>query len=294
MQIGIALDTHGTADRPVRWESLRAQARAAEEAGFDLLVLPDHLYYPADDPVTAWESVSLAGAIAASTSRIRIGHSVVNIPYRAPTIVAAIANTLDEISGGRYVLGLGAGNTPDAEYEALGIDASRRYSRAVEAVTIVTEMLRTGRSDAPGPMYPSAGATLAQRSPRPTGPPVVLAANGPRMLELAARLADEWNGYDHSGSSDGLAAFRPLVAGLDAACDRVGRDPLDLRRTVDVVVGHGASVGLGFDGSTQDIAERILRLGELGITEVRCYIPPRSTAERIAELEPLVAAVHAG
>ena len=293
MDIGIALDTHGTAEHPVRWDSLREQALAAEEAGFDLVVLPDHLYYPADEPITAWESMSLAGAVAAATTRIRVGHSMVNLPYRQPTIVAAAANTLDEISGGRYVLGLGAGNTPEAEYAALGIDASRRYSRAAEAVAIIAEMLRTGRSDASGELLSAAGATLAQRSPRPAGPPIVLAAHGPRMLELAARLADEWNGYDHSSSGD-PTVYRGLVERLEGACESVGRDPATLRRSLDIVIGHGRDAGLGFDGPTDRIAEAILGLGELGIDEVRCYVPPRSTPERVAELAPLVDAVHAG
>ncbi|MCK5316022.1 MAG: LLM class flavin-dependent oxidoreductase, partial [Anaerolineales bacterium] len=106
MRIGIAVDSHGRASSPQRpaptWESIREQALAAEAVGFEAVFVPDHLLYHSEDGnIGCWESVSLAAALAAVTSTIEIGHSMFNAPYRSPALVAKIAETLDEISGGR-------------------------------------------------------------------------------------------------------------------------------------------------------------------------------------------------
>ena len=294
MDIGIALDFHGSASAPVRWASLRDQACRAEDAGFDIVVVPDHLYYPSDDqPVGAWESVAMLGALAEATEVVRLGHSVVNLPYRSPALVAMVATTLDEISGGRYTCGLGAGNTTDAEYRAFGFEPNPRFGRAAEAVEIIHSMLRNGRSNLNGDHHRSVGAEVVMRGPRPTGPPIVVAAHGPKMMRLAARFADEWNGYDHDATGDALAPYESMLARLSEVCSAVGRDPRDLRRSLDIILGvGGVEANMGFDGSITTIAERILRLGELGIDEVRCYIASGSNPDSIASLEPLVEAVH--
>ncbi len=294
MDIGLALDTHGTAAKPIRWTSLRDQACRAEVVGFDVVVVPDHLYYASDEqPVGAWESVAVLGALAEATEVVRLGHSMLNLPYRSPALVAMIANTLDEISDGRYVCGIGAGNTSDAEYEAFGFESNPRFSRAAEAIEIIHTMLRNGRSNLEGDHHRSVGAKVVMRGPRPAGPPLVLAAHGPKMMELAARFADEWNGYDHESTGDALAPYELMLARLSEACSAVGRDPGELRRSLDIVLGVGdVDAKMGFDGPITEIAERILRLGELGIDEVRCYISSGSSTESISSLQSLVEAVH--
>lgn len=296
MDIGIALDFHGTVAAPVTWQSLRSQACRAEDVGFDAVVVPDHLYYPSDnEPVGAWESVAMLGALCEATDVVRIGHSVINLPYRPPALVAMIATTLDEISGGRYVCGLGAGNTTDAEYEAFGFDSSPRFGRAAEAVEIIHSMLRAGHSNVEGDYHRSVGAEIVMRGPRPAGPPIVIAAHGPKMMRLAARFADEWNGYDHDATGDAVAPYESMLARLLDACSEVGRDPQDLRRSLDIVVRAGEAHEItGFEGPVTSVAEQILRLGELGIDEVRCYIASGSDPDGIASLEPLVEAVHRG
>ncbi len=109
---------------PPTCQSISARAAAAEEAGFDVFVFEDALPYRAADATDGvWESVSIAAAFAASRSRIEIGQSVVNAPYRSPAMMAKIADTIDEISGGRFASGIGAGNTPDSDYEAFGLDS---------------------------------------------------------------------------------------------------------------------------------------------------------------------------
>lgn len=294
MKIGIALDVHGGAGSAPGWTSLRAQALAADDAGFDLVVLPDHLFYPrGDDPIGAWESVCLAGGLAASTQRVRIGHSMFNLPYRPPALVAKIAVTLDEMSGGRYVCGLGAGNTSEAEYEAFGFDVDPRYARAAEGIEIVHAMLKTGRSEFDGTYHRTRGAQAVLRGPNLSGPPIVIAAHGPKMMRLAARFGDEWNGFDHDGTGSPLEPYVSMLDRLSEACLDVGRDPATLRRSLDIGIGiDGEESEMGFDGSIPQVADRILMLGEIGIDEVRCYVAPKSDPDRITALAPLVALVH--
>ncbi len=132
MQIGLINQLNGRpeGDRPSpSWMSISERARMAEAVGFDMFVFEDALLYRGNDHTNGlWESVSIAAALAATTETMRLGQSVINSPYRSPAMVANIATTLDEISGGRYVLGIGAGNTEDSDYEAFGFPTDRRYS----------------------------------------------------------------------------------------------------------------------------------------------------------------------
>lgn len=145
MRIGIVIGLHGTVEAAPTWTQVRNQVVAAERIGFDLAVIEDALLYRDDDgAVGYWESVSMAGALCAATSRIEIGHSVINAPYRSAALMAKITESLDEISGGRFFLGIGLGNTMD--YDQFGILADRRYSRFAEAIQIIHRLLRTGRA----------------------------------------------------------------------------------------------------------------------------------------------------
>ena len=282
------------------WQSVREQALAAEAAGFDIVVLEDALLYSDEaGNLGVWESVSMAAAIAASTSRIGIGHAVINSPYRHPALVARIAATLDEISGARYTLGIGMGNTPD-DYPLFGIDADRRYSRFAEAILIIHELLRTGRASFEGEFYRARGAELVLRGPRPEGPPIVIAGGRPKMLRLVTRFADEWNWWvAESKNTDGL---RRLTEELALACEETGRDPATLRRSVDVfsvaVPGtpEASPEVLRIGGSPDEVADNLLGYGALGFDEVRCSLLARADAPRteaIAWMGEVVALVHA-
>jgi len=236
------------------------------------------------------------------TTRIGIGHSVVNPPLRSPAVVAQAANTLDEISGGRYVLGIGAGNTPE-DYEAFGILADKRYSRAAEAIEVIHALLKQNHVEVGGQFHAVNGALVA-RGPRQGGPPLVIGARGPKMMRLAARFGDMWNTW--SPEPQTLETFRPLVEELDRACEDVGRDPQNITRSIDIAVDPHALMGedptwiseFVVAGSASQIADGLLAFGELGIDEVRCMVWP----DRAADLKPItigllaevVTLVHAG
>ncbi|MBW3612367.1 MAG: LLM class flavin-dependent oxidoreductase [Chloroflexi bacterium] len=275
MRIGIVIALHGREGDAPTWRHVRDQVLVAEAVGFDLAVIEDALLGPADRrPTGYWESVSMAGALAAATSRIEIGHSVVNAPYRSAGLTAKAAETLDEISGGRFFLGIGLGNTLD--YEHFGIPADRRYTRFAETIQIIHRLLRTGRADFDGTYQSVKDARMAPRGPRPGGPPIVIAAQGPKMLRLAARYADGWNWWG-SGTPD-LDRLAPIVAELDRACDEVGRDPSTLQRSLDVYsldpIGRFAGSEDPIGGTPAEIAETLLRFGDLGFEEIRVNVFP--------------------
>ena len=305
MRIGIYIRLYGRpgAETPApTWTSIREQALAAEAAGFDLVVLEDALWMPAEGGnLGLWESVSVAAAIAASTSSIGIGHAVINSPYRNPALVAKIAETLDEISGGRYTLGIGLGNTPD-DYGPFGVEADRRYSRFAEAIRIISDLLREGRSEFEGEFYRAPGAELVLRGPRLQGPPIVVAGAKPKMLRLAARYGDGWNWW--TGEPEDPASLRPIVDELERACEEVDRDPATLVRSIDVFsvaapagsADHEPVDGV-LGGPAEAIAERLLAFRDLGFEEVRCNLrfpSGAATPGAIAGLAEVVDLVHAG
>lgn len=273
MQLGVAIPllvVPGGRWPVPRWTDIRGRALAAEEVGFDLVVVEDVLSWPQGDITGgAWESVSLLGGLAEATSTIRIGHSVLNAPYRAPGLVAQMAATLDEMSDGRYVLGIGAGNSPDADYAAFGIPADPRFSRFVESLQIIAALLRDGHATFEGRFHQVSDAQLVLRGPREQGPPIVVGAGGPRMKGAAARWADEWNWWTPPNDLSEVAGH---LAALDRACEDVGRDPGSIRRSLDVYFPV-------VDGEPTDerIAQQLLSLGELGIDEVRCYLENQPT-----------------
>jgi alkanesulfonate monooxygenase SsuD/methylene tetrahydromethanopterin reductase-like flavin-dependent oxidoreductase (luciferase family) len=281
VRIGYAIDLHATAAgrKEVEWERIREQVTLADYVGLDIIVLPDHLLYPAGtaspyakpgETVGAWESTTMAAAIAAVTTSIDIGHSMVNTPYRPPALVANIAVTLDAVSGGRYSLGIGSGNSMD--YAEVGVDADHRVDRFAEALRIIHGMLKDGRADVAGDHVRVEGAELVLRSPREQGPPLVVAAGGPRSMGLAVRYGDAWNG-EFAFDADHVA-LRQTLTDLDRICEQEGRDPASLRRTVD-----GGVDPLDLRGK-RDATRAVLHgLAELGIDEVRCYPVTAGTHE---------------
>lgn len=310
MRIGLINQLHGRPDGPKpppSWESIRQRAVTAEEIGFDTFVFEDALLYRGDEATDGvWESVSIAAAVAATTTRIGLGQSVINSPYRSPALTAKIADTLDEISGGRYVLGIGAGNTADSDYRAFGFPTDRRFSRFAEAIHIIHGLLKTGAIDFAGEFYSARDAELVLRGPRAEGPPINIAAGRPKMLGLVARYADAWNWWAWGETLEQIGLrIGPIIEELERACEANGRDPAGIDRTFDLytVVPEGfdpASSGpTGLDmespvtGTSAHIAEFILGLGRFGIEEVRCDVFPK-TMSAIRAMEPVVELVHAG
>ena len=265
-----------------------------------MFVFEDALLYRSEEATDGvWESVSIAAAIAATTSRMEIGQSVINSPYRSPAMTAKIADTIDEISGGRYVLGIGAGNTPDYDYEAFGFPTDKRYTRFAEAIQIIHGLLKNGEIDFEGEYYTAKQAELVLRGPRPNGPPINIAAGGPKMLQLVARYADAWNWWGWDETLEQVAErLKPIIELLEEAFAEEQRDPSTVGRTFDMysVVPKGFEPkGVNMEnpvlGTSEQIAEHILSIGNLGFDEVRCDVLPE-TIEALEAMQPVVEIVH--
>jgi alkanesulfonate monooxygenase SsuD/methylene tetrahydromethanopterin reductase-like flavin-dependent oxidoreductase (luciferase family) len=272
-----------------RWADLLALARRAEELGFDSLWAVDHVQYQFGDTrdIGMWECWSLLAGLAAATTRIELGSLVTSTAYRNPVMLANIADTVDEISGGRVILGLGAGWV-ESEFRALGIPFDHRVDRFEEAIRIVTGLLREREVELHGSHYDASEAKLRPPGARPQGPPVMVgtAAHGPRMLSLTARYADIWNIAFRTAPGTLPAA----VAAMDAACRAVGRDPASLRRFASLqvnVAGHGepgdhwiadTRAGNALSGSPEELAATVRAYGDAGIEHVQVWLDPNTIA----------------
>src|SRR5687768_28470 len=218
-----------------RWTDILAMTKMAEAVGFDSVWVTDHLIHRSETETRGpWECWSLLSAIAAVTERVEIGPLVLCAGFRNPALLAKMADTVEEISGGRLILGLGAGwNEP--EYRAFGYPFDHRVERFEEALAIIRGLLRDGHVDFEGSYHQAREVVLLPPPARPGGPPIMVGTVGPRMLRLAAQHADAWNAWFswYGNSVDGLRGLREKV---DAACEAVGRDPTTLERTVAVLV----------------------------------------------------------
>ncbi len=205
-----------------RWADLRRAAIDLEAIGIDSV-------WAADEP-GFWEPWSILPALAAATKRVELGPLILCTAYRAPAMVASMAAGLDEVSGGRLILGLGAGVGPtDPRWAKLGYDSEKHISRFAEAVEITTRLLReTDPLEHDGALFHLAGARLKPRGPRPDGPPVWVAAGRPRTLAVAARFGDAVNWTD--GLTD-AGSVRDAMAAVRTACEAVDRDPASLPLT---------------------------------------------------------------
>jgi len=209
------------------WSQISDMARRAEEAGLDALWLPDHLLLtPQWGAREAW---TLLAALAASTSRIQIGTLVTCTAFREPALLALMASTLDEVSDGRLILGLGAGYPDrDLSWQAFGYATDHPVGRFEEAVEIIMRLLHDERVTYQGRYYRTADAILRLRGPRPNGPPIWIGGEGPRLQRAAVRWADAYNLRVHPGEEERL---RDTFAGLEQMCGVVGRDPATLKHT---------------------------------------------------------------
>ena len=177
-----------------RWADIRAMAQRAEAIGFDAVWVSDHVGFgdPDGDWSGAWESWTLLSALAASTTRVQLGTYVLALPFRNPALLAKMAETLDEVSGGRVILGIGAGWN-EVEFTSYDVPFDDRFTRFEDGLRVIAAMLRDGRSTLDGRTIHTRSARIEPRGPRPSGPPIMVGANGPRMLRLTAELADHWN-----------------------------------------------------------------------------------------------------
>jgi probable F420-dependent oxidoreductase len=264
MRVGIQLPE---VERDVRWPEYLAMARAAEECGFDSIWLGDHLLYDAPER-GPWEAWTLLSALAAVTERVKLGPLVACAGFRPPGVLAKMAATVDEVSGGRLVLGLGAGWN-EREFVAYGIPLDRRVSRFEEAFAIVRGLLAGERVTLHGSFHSAEDAVLLPRPARQV--PLMIGSNGPRMLAAALPHVSSWNTWyvDYGNTAEGFAA---LNARISEATERAGRDPAEIARSAcaHVVLDPGNPERKievpPIDGA--DVAARVRELGEAGADEV--------------------------
>ncbi len=269
-----------------RWQELREMAERAEAVGFDSLWLVDRLLFPGGDDFLGygitethggWEAWSLTAALAAVTTRVDLGQYVTNSLFRNPALLAKIADTVDEISGGRLILSVGAGDG-GGDAPMFGYADDHRVGRFAEALAILTSLLRGDTIDFEGRYYRASGAVLRPRGPRPQGPPLLIGSQlGPRMLDLVVRYADLWNTYLWTRPEKVAEALAPLDAALAAA----GRDPATLIRVLDVPVDldlpgprrHPRSTAYGRDRLAEATEHGVLLSGEPAAiaAELRAY-----------------------
>ena len=264
------------------WQDLLTMAKLAEDSGFDSIWLPDHLVRMMDGEAHGvWECTALLAALAASTERVEIGTFVICTSFRNPAMLAKIATTIDEISAGRFILGIGAGWHPD-EYRAFGYPFDRRYSRFAEALRIIHGLLRDGRVDFDGQYYSARECELLPQGPRPGAIPIMIGTVGPKMLRLTAQYADIWNEMPMAKGRNDPAVAAELRELVDAACHDVGRDPATLERTLTIHVsplgGTDPMFGHGHSGTPEEIASVLLQFEAEGISHLQLLVSPNSPA----------------
>ena len=298
LRVGIQLPE---VEREVRWPDFVDLARCIEDSGFDALWFGEHLLYrwPERPSRGPWEAWTMLGALAAATSRVRIGPLVACTNFHNPALLAKQAATVDEIAGGRFVFWMGAGWN-ETEFRAFGFPYEHRIDRFAEAFTIIRTLLQDGEIDFDGRFYQARDCELLPR-PRPGGPPLLIGSNGPRMLRIAVPHVQAWNSW-YADTKNTPAGVEPLRAIVDSACRDTGRDPAAIARTVAVLVrmpgGQGRTMGattpsqqvVPLDGPPDVIADGLRAYADAGIDEVQVILDPidRPSVERFAAVLPIL------
>jgi probable F420-dependent oxidoreductase len=258
-------------------------ARAAEEVGFHSIWVGDHLLYRDGQrrsgergPLEAW---TLLSALAAVTSRVELGPLVGCLGFHPPGVIAKMAATVDEVSGGRFVLGVGAGWN-EAEYRAFGIPFDHRVSRFEESFAIVRGLLDGERVTLDGRFWQAEDAVLLPAPAR--RPRLMVGSNGPRMLRITLPHVEAWNVWyeDYGNSAEGFAALSEQIS---AAARDVGRDPAEIERSACMFVVLDRSAGERAispeappveGGGAGQIAERLRELEQAGADEAILVLSP--------------------
>jgi alkanesulfonate monooxygenase SsuD/methylene tetrahydromethanopterin reductase-like flavin-dependent oxidoreductase (luciferase family) len=282
LQIGLQLNT---IQKAFRYQDLRSLARCAEEVGLDSIWSMDHLLLKTDQAtVGPWEAFAILSALAEATQRIAIGTLVACTAFRNPAILAKQAVTLDEISGGRFVLGVGAG-FDSIEYETFGIPDDRLVSRFGEAFTIVRQLIRGESVSFHGQYYRVQDCVIKPLGPRPGGPELMIGAEGERMLKIALPHVDGWNAWWSWASVNNSAAqFGDLIRRVDDACRNVGRDPTTVWRSVVVLVQLDETLGVplassdggrqGLRGDAKELARAFGAFRRAGADHLQIFLDP--------------------
>ena len=231
LRVGIQLPE---VERVVRWPEYVAMAQAAEAAGFDSIWVGDHVVYRGDGRPERgpWEAWSLLAALAAVTSRVQLGPLVACTAFSPPALLAKRAAAVQEISGGRLVLGLGAGWN-EAEFRSFGVPFDHRVSRFEESFEVIRRLMSGERVTLHDAFTDVEDAVLL---PSPTHrTPLMIGSNSPRMLSIALPHVDSWNTW-FDGYGNTPAGFAARNREIDAAARAAGRDPGDISRSACVLV----------------------------------------------------------
>ena len=293
--IGLSLPTWPRADRTyATWPELRSLAREAEAMGVDTLWVPDHLQrdLASGERIGFWECWTIVTALAEATTSVGIGPYVACTGFRNPAMLAKMAATLDEVSGGRLVLGLGSGVPDrDASWRAYGFDADRPVARYAEAVEVIVRMLREPAVTFEGAFYRTDDAQIIPRrtgDPAGAGPPVWVAGLGDRTSRVAAAFGDAINvNLPLCGPAD----MNRLVDIASRACDAVGRDPATLELTgwARLVLEEDGSALVRegcLSGSPTEVAASVRGFTEAGLRHVTFYIAAPDDPSRLPALTP--------
>jgi alkanesulfonate monooxygenase SsuD/methylene tetrahydromethanopterin reductase-like flavin-dependent oxidoreductase (luciferase family) len=317
LKVGLVLQhwTNGRGVAPT-WEQMKERALLAEQLGFDSLWLVDHLQFSRKesglsqgagqtarpdqtervDWVGLWECWSTISALAAITSRVQLGTIVTCTAFRNPALMAKIAETAHEISGGRVILGIGAGDH-EGEFDSFGYQWDRKVAQFEEALQIIVPLLKEGYVDFQGEFYSANDLMLQPRGPGKTGPEILIGARigGPRMLRLCTQYADMhnfWRAYGRSRPD----VVPPMREAVDQACEKYGRDPSTLGRTLTVgaaLLGRKLGKAETLSGSPEENAELIRGFAAEGIEHLQIYLHPNNV-EGITELARALEVLDAG
>ena len=228
LRIGVQLPE---VEREVRWPELRAIARAAEARGYDSIWVGDHMLYRDDGRPERgpWDAWTVLAALAASTERVRLGPLVAATAFHPPGLIARMAAAIDEISGGRFVLGLGTGWN-ETEFRAFGLPSDRKVARFEESFEIVRRLLAGERVTFPGRFYAVEDAVLLPPPARRV--PLLVGTTGPRVMAAAARHVEWWNCW-YSWYRNSPSGFAELSSRFEG----------DFRRSACVLVSVGGGAG---------------------------------------------------
>jgi alkanesulfonate monooxygenase SsuD/methylene tetrahydromethanopterin reductase-like flavin-dependent oxidoreductase (luciferase family) len=284
MKVGVVLPISQEDGMPSApsYAEIRAVAHAVETSDLDSVWVFDHLLFRSDGKTTGiHEAWTVLAAIAEATDRVELGTVVMCTAFRNPALLAKMAATLDHVSDGRLILGIGCG-WHDPEYEAFGYPTDHKVGRFEEALTVIRGLIREGRADLDGRWVQATDAVLLP--PARPDLPILIAAKRPRMLDLTARHADAWNVAWFGAPDERWATMRK---NLEAACVAAGRDPATLERTVGLNVRYpdlvaaspagsepAAPQGAALSGSVDDVAAGLRAYADEG------------TGHAIASLEP--------
>ncbi len=289
----------------VEWEvpfaELIRMAQTAEQVGFDSVWLGDHLLYDLEvGPRGPWEVWTSLAALAASTERVLLGPLVASTSFHQPTMLAKLAATVDGVSDGRLILGIGAGWN-EREYRAFGFAFDQRVSRFAEAFTIIRTLLADGEIDFAGEFYRAERCVLHPRPVHPGGPPLMVGSVRPRMLSITLPYVDSWNTW-WSDYGNTPAGFAEVKSEVDQKIAEIGRtDHVSATCAIFVQLPEGVGRRMGayndtptepISGTHQEVAEQIRAFAAAGAAHVQVVADPINR-KSIESFAPVLAALDA-